>query len=60
MSGYLLSEGMKVQRRRVRSALVSVTDHMKSKSIRRREYKVPTPNSVWHMDGHMKLIRQVM
>ena len=26
-------------------------------AVHRREYKVPTPNFLWHIDGHMKLIR---
>lgn len=25
--------------------------------IKRRKYKVPRPNYLWHMDGHHKLIR---
>lgn len=53
MHGYLLAEGIYVQRKRVRETLSSLTDRIeKKKPISRRVYKVPTPNSLWHMDGH--------
>lgn len=55
MHGYILAEGIYVQRKIVRETLSSLTDRIeKKKPISRRVYKVPTPNSVWHMDGHMK------
>lgn len=28
--------------------------------LRRRQYFVPGPNSLWHIDGHHKLIRSVI
>ena len=28
--------------------------------LRRRQYSVPGPNSLWHIDGHHKLIRSVI
>jgi hypothetical protein len=61
MSGYLQSEGVKVQRDRVRSAL-RVTDPVGTakrwaKTVSRRVYQVQMPNSLWHVDSHMKLTR---
>ncbi|XP_060085554.1 uncharacterized protein LOC132564966 [Ylistrum balloti] len=61
MSGYLRSEGLQIQRRRVRQTLNRVDPEAAaqkwSRAIVRRVYKVPVPNSLWHMDGHMRLIR---
>ncbi|XP_069104908.1 uncharacterized protein [Argopecten irradians] len=61
MNGYLRSRGIKVQRSRVRSSLMRVDPHGTaqrwSSTISRRTYRVPVPNSLWHMDGHMRLIR---
>eukprot|EP00112_Aurelia_sp_Birch-Aquarium-sp1_P026258 Seg920.7 transcript_id=Seg920.7/GoldUCD/mRNA.D3Y31 product="hypothetical protein" protein_id=Seg920.7/GoldUCD/D3Y31 len=50
-----------VQRQRLRDA-INVVDPVsralrRSISIIRRTYSVPAPNSLWHMDGHHKLIR---
>lgn len=61
MSSYLKSEGIKVQRRRVRAAM-EASDAVGmarrwGKAVTRRSYSVPGPNSLWHMDGHMKLCR---
>lgn len=58
MHGYLLAEGIYVQRKRVRETLSSLTDRIeKKKPTSSWVYKVPTPNSLWHMDGDMKLAR---
>jgi len=61
MAGYLRAENLYVQRSRVRGILNDIdsagTAARWGKTISRRSYSVPTPNSPWHMDGHMKLIR---
>ena len=63
IQGYLESEGHHVQRQRVRDSLKRVdpegTAERWSAAVHRRVYKVPTPNSLWHMDSHMKLIRYI-
>ncbi|XP_058878279.1 uncharacterized protein LOC117399326 [Acipenser ruthenus] len=61
MNGYLRAKGIFVQRQRIRKSLNSI-DPVSSAGrwaqvINRRSYHVPSPNSMWHMDGHMKLIR---
>ena len=60
-AGYLRGEGINVQRKRVRHTLTSVdpvgTAHRWGQTVSRRVYKVSMPNSLWHMDSHMKLIR---
>jgi len=64
VQGYLESKGHHVQRQRVRDSLKRVDPEgcaeRWSAAVHRREYKVPTPNTLWHMDGHMKLIRYYM
>lgn len=61
--GYLRGSGIKVQRQRVRDSLTRVdalgSAARWSRTVTRRTYKVPTPNSLWHFDGHMKLVRYV-
>lgn len=61
MSGYLKSMGLSVQRSKIRETLRLVDpvgcEARKRKSIRRRIYNVPCPNSLWHIDAHCKLIR---
>ena len=61
VEGHLVSQGIKVQRRRVRESLHR-TDPVgvavrRSLAIMRRRYHVPRPNSLWHIDGNHKLIR---
>ncbi|MGH0124101.1 UNVERIFIED_CONTAM: hypothetical protein FKN15_018182 [Acipenser sinensis] len=61
MNGYLRAKGIFVQRQRIRMSLNSI-DPVSSAGrwaqvINRRSYHVPSPNSMWHMDSHMKLIR---
>ncbi|XP_033729694.1 uncharacterized protein LOC117318873 [Pecten maximus] len=61
MNGYLKGQGIQVQRRRVRETLTAVDPPAAaqrwSAAISRRVYRVPVPNSLWHIDGHMRLIR---
>ncbi|XP_021346964.1 uncharacterized protein LOC110446246 isoform X2 [Mizuhopecten yessoensis] len=59
MAGYLEGKGICVQRRRVRESLsrIDPSGERMSRSIARRQYRVSGPNSLWHIDGHMKLIR---
>ncbi len=61
MQGYLSAEGIHVQRQRVRNMLSQVnpaaTAEQWSCAVARRTYFVPLPNSLWHIDGHMCLIR---
>ncbi|KAF5276964.1 hypothetical protein FQR65_LT16112 [Abscondita terminalis] len=61
MAGYLRSRNIHVQRCRIRSIL-GKTDPLGvagrwSTTIKRRTYKVPTPNFLWHIDAHLKLSR---
>jgi len=63
VSGYLRASGLVVQRNRVRQSLKRI-DPLGSacrwgKAVTRRTYSVPTPNSLWHLDSHMKLVRYV-
>lgn len=61
LMGFLRNRGIRVQRRRVVGAMrrVDVLGQKlrKRKIIQRRKYHVPRPNSVWHIDGHHKMIR---
>ena len=61
LKGYLQSKDMRVQRHRIRSALLR-TDPIGllgrwQKAIKRRCYNVKFPLSLWHIDGNHKLIR---
>ena len=59
--GEMESQSIHVQRERIRASL----HRMDSLNIRqrlrhvveRRRYRVPGPNSLWHVDGNYKLIR---
>ena len=59
MSAQLVSEGYKVSRDRVRNSLQRVNpgavQMRKVRRLRRRQYSVPGPNYLWHLDGHHKL-----
>lgn len=61
MHGYLSARGVVAQRQRIRTILAQIdpigTAQRWGRTVARRTYSVPTPNSLWHMDGHMKLIR---
>ena len=53
--------GIKVQRSRLRASLHRIDPQIialrRRHTVRRRVYSVDSPNSVWHLDGHHKLIR---
>lgn len=61
LQGYLKSQGIFVQRRRIRESVLR-TNPIRAlvrwqQAISRRSYSVPGPNSLWHIDGHHSLIR---
>ena len=61
MQSMLRANGITLQRERVRDSLhrvdpVGMLDRLQSR-LHRRQYSVPNPNSLWHIDGYMKLIR---
>ena len=57
----LQAEGIFLQRERVRQSLHRVDptgiENRLRRSLHRREYNVPNPNALWHIDGNHKLIR---
>lgn len=60
--GFLRQKELRVQGERVVSSIKRVDPighvlHTQRPAIRRRQYQVPRPNAVWHIDGHHKLIR---
>ena len=60
-TAYLLEQGMRVSRQKVRDCLLQVDPNgvmtrFKS-AVKHRSYHVPGPNSVWHLDGYHKLIK---
>ncbi|KMQ88127.1 hypothetical protein RF55_12438, partial [Lasius niger] len=61
VQAYLKAAGFHVQRYKVRQVLNEIdpigTVSRWSQYIKRRTYKVATPNSLWHMDAHLKLSR---
>ncbi|XP_016095549.1 uncharacterized protein [Sinocyclocheilus grahami] len=61
MQGYLSAEGIHVQRQRVRNMLSKINPAAAAErwscAVARWTYSVPLPNSLWHIDGHMRLIR---
>ena len=58
--GHLRSLGLRVQKRRITEALLRVDPRNSNlrwtSIIQRRKYSVPSPNSLWHIDGHHSLI----
>ena len=58
LNGHLRSRGIRVQRERLRQSIARVRGPNRSihPAITRRSYYVPGPNSLWHTDGHHKLI----
>lgn len=60
--GFLHQQGLRVQTGRVRASLARIDQlgqtlqHQKMEKTKRRQYKVPRPNALWHIDGHHKLI----
>ena len=61
LAGYFKSLGLRVQRRRMRESLARVDPANTALRwgivVFRRQYCVPWPNSLWHLDGHHSLIR---
>ncbi|KAF5274264.1 hypothetical protein FQR65_LT04382 [Abscondita terminalis] len=61
MLSYLKARDIVVPRSKVRKALSLVdpigTASRWSQSVKRRTYKVSSPNALWHMDAHLKLSR---
>ena len=61
MIGHLRSNGIRVPRCCVRASIHRVdpvnTAIRRRVTVRRRVYYAEGPNSVWHIDGHHKLIR---
>ena len=59
--GYLRSSGLRVQESRVRDSMHRVDPRGMERRFRqalhRRKYSVCMPNSLWHIDGHHKLVR---
>ena len=59
--GYLRARSIRIQRNRIRSSLLRVDPRgvrqRFRRALHRRQYYVPMPNSLWHIDGHHKLIR---
>ncbi|KAJ7024500.1 hypothetical protein C8F04DRAFT_883347, partial [Mycena alexandri] len=60
LRGHFRRHGLRIQRERARNSLKRVDalgqalrTHL---AIRRRRYRVPRPNYLWHCDGHHKLI----
>ena len=61
LAGHLMSQGIRVQRAKLRASLHRVdpagTAERRSVAVRRRVYHVDAANDVWHIDGNHKLIR---
>ncbi len=61
VTGVLRSHGIHVQSMRVRDALYDVDPVGMSVRwatvVKRRVYSVKSPNALWHIDGHHKLVR---
>ncbi|KAJ7856980.1 hypothetical protein B0H14DRAFT_2352455, partial [Mycena olivaceomarginata] len=58
--GFLRTHGLKVRRSacaNLYSVSMDLDKSCEKHTIERRDYYSPRPNSVWHMDGHHKLIR---
>ena len=60
-TGYLRSLRLRVQRRGARECLPRLDPQNRALRwgivVSRRVYRVPWPNSLWHLDGHHSLIR---
>ena len=64
LKGFLLSKGFRVQRERIRRSLlridpIGIVQRWKS-TVKRRQYNVKHPLSLWHIDGNHKLIRYLL
>ncbi len=62
IQGYLVGLGIRVPRSQVRASIHRVdhenTQLRRSHVVKRRQYSAECPNSLWHIDGHHKLIRR--
>ena len=60
LAGHLLSQGIQVQREKLRASIHRVdptgTAERRSVAVRRRVYHVDAANDAWHIDGNHKLI----
>ena len=58
--GHLRSLGLRVQKRQITKALLRIDPRNSNlrwtSIIQRRKYSVPSPNSLWNIDGHHSLI----
>ena len=63
MQGHLLSRRYRVQQTRIREAQRRIDPQGAIirwlHALNRREYNVPAPHSLYHIDGHHKLIRYI-
>ena len=63
MTGLLLARGLRIQQNRIRETMRKVDPHgtlfwaLSLRPVQRRRYHVPSPLSLWHIDGNHKLIR---
>ena len=61
LAGHLSTLGLKLQRQRVRDSMYRVdpwgVEQRSRRVLHRRKYTVSGPNSLWHIDGHHKMIR---
>ena len=61
VNGCLRADELRVPRQRLRDSLNRVDpegrQERKSKTVKRREYNVPGPHHLWHLDGHHKMKR---
>ena len=61
LGGYLKLLGLRIQRRRIRECVARVEPANTALRwgivVSRRQYSVPWPNSLWHLDGQHSLIR---
>ena len=61
MHGYLVSQGCRIQQARLRDCQRRIDPFgsamRRLRTLRRRKYFVPSPLSLYHIDGHHKLIR---
>ena len=64
MQGHLLSRGIRIQQSRIRESQRRVDPDgaliRRLHVLNRREYSVPAPLSLYHIDGHHKLIRYAL
>lgn len=61
LAGHLSGLGYRIKRFRIRESLYRVdpwgVEQRSRRLLHRRRYRVPGPNSLWHIDGNHKLIR---